>query len=82
MSYSGIFSTLKDPGISKTPVQIELWHIKNSGIFRKPEHLNPEAYSEHLHIQNPCIFKTLTHSELWHIKNQMHIWNPTNVNLQ
>ena len=43
-AYSDIFKTLCNPGIFRTVVYPESWHIQNPGIFRTLAYSKSEAY--------------------------------------
>ena len=55
--YSGIFRTLCDPGILKTVVYSEPWHIQNQKHIQNPGMFTTLVYSEPMYIQNAGIFK-------------------------
>ena len=76
--YSDKFGTLFKPGILKTLVYSEHWHIQiqNLAIFRTLAYLELEVYSESWCIQNPEIFRTLVYSETWHIQKPEILRSP------
>ena len=63
-NYSDTFWTLWNPGIFRTLVSSESWHIlnqrhiQNPGISKTLAHSEPETYSEYWAIKNPRIFRT------------------------
>ena len=69
-AYSGIiqgcwsiFRSLSNPGIFRTMLYSEPWHIQKTGIF------GTLVYSEFWYIQNSGKFRTLVYSETWYIQN-------------
>ena len=69
-NYSDTFRTLCNPGIFRTPVHSEPWHIQsrrhiqNTGIFRTVACSEPATYLEPWYIQNPCVFRTRDKSRI------------------
>ena len=51
--YSGIFKTLRNPGIFRTVVYSESSHIQNQKHIQKLSIFTSLVYSERWHIQNP-----------------------------
>ena len=56
-TYSGIFKTLCNPGIFRTVVYPEPWHIQNQKHMQNPGIFTTLVYSEPRYIQNAGIFK-------------------------
>ena len=56
-TYSGIFKTLCNPGIFRTVVYPESWHIQNQKYIQNPSIFTTLAYSEPTYIQKAGIFK-------------------------
>ena len=56
-AYSGIFKTLCNPGIFRTVVYPEPWHIQNQKHMQNPGIFTTLVYSEPRYIQNAGIFK-------------------------
>ena len=56
-TYSGIFKTLCNPGIFRTVVYPEPWHIQNQKHIQNPGIFRTLVYSEPPYIQNAGIFK-------------------------
>ena len=54
---------IQNPGIIKTLLYQELWHIQNK-VFSEPWYIQNQR-----HIQNCGIFRTLAYSQPWHIQN-------------
>ena len=57
LAYSGIFKTLCNPGIFRTVVYPEPWHIQNQKLIQNPGIFRTLEYSESPQIQNSDIFK-------------------------
>ena len=55
--YSSIFKTLYNPGIFRTVIYPEPWHIQNQKHIQDPGIVTSLVYPEPLYIQNDGIFK-------------------------
>ena len=60
---------IQNPGIIRTLLYQELWHIQNK-VFSEPWYIQNQRHTQNQrHIQNCGIFRTLAYSQPWHIQN-------------